>query len=406
MKTTVKYISLALLPTVLIASAAFGQGAPAPSSNPLNGFTNPLELGLVIVAVLLLIVIAVLASLLKGLGRQNTNIHIKNNEGKPVEKPRQIRTTWVRGSTVIALLLSATGAFAQDATSVYPKAPQLDWFIIVMLLFITLEFVMILTLISTIKRMFKANGIISDVVLQQVAVEAKAAKVHKPSFMQKFLTKAVPLEQEEAITFDHEYDGIRELDNSLPPWWLYGFYISIVFAFVYMFHFHVVDTGNLQAAEYQQELADADAKKNELLKKMAAKGEVMVNEDNVTYLTDAAALAAGKATFDGLCSSCHGTNAQGGIGPNLTDEYWLYGGSIKNIFKTVTNGTPNGMQSWKSQLSPKNIQDVSSYVKSLLGSKPAGAKEPQGDLYKEETTVPDTTAAKQDTVAIKTVGAK
>ncbi|UPT68698.1 MAG: c-type cytochrome [Sphingobacteriales bacterium JAD_PAG50586_3] len=379
-------------------------------------FFNPTQSGLIIVAILLLVVIAVLSSVLKGLARQNTNINIKNNEGKSKYQTPEIKTSWVRGASVIVFILFSTvSAFAQGAAAVETvqttqvKPPSIDPFVIIMLLFIILEFSIIIGLIASIKRLFVANGLMADaVLLEEVAVEAKVQKAKKPSFMQKWLTRAVPIEQEEAIVFDHEYDGIRELDNSLPPWWLYGFYISIAFAAVYLLHYHVFDTGNLQAAEYKQELADADATKAELMKKMAEKGEVMVNEENVTTLVDATSIANGKATYDGMCIACHGDKAQGNIGPNLTDEYWIYGGSIKNIFKIITNGTPNGMQSWKSQLSPKNIQEVASYIKSINGSKPAGAKAPQGDLWKEEVVAPvDTASAKADsTVAQKTAGVK
>ena len=401
---------------LLFANTAFGQTESVKTAQWWDSFFNPTNSGLIIVAILLLIVIAVLSSVLKGLGRQNTNIHIKNNADKPKYVEPKIHTTWVRGASVVALMvLSTLSAFAQDAAtaapaqSVYVKPPSIDLFVIVMLLFIILEFAIIIALIASIKRMFVANGLIADaVLLEETVTEAKIQKARKPSFMQKWLTRAVPIEQEEAIVFDHEYDGIRELDNSLPPWWLYGFYISIAFGVVYLLHYHVFDTGNLQAAEYKQELADADATKADLMKKMAAKGEVMVNEENVTTLTDATSMANGKATYDGMCIACHGDKGQGNIGPNLTDEYWIYGGSIKNIFKIITNGTPNGMQSWKSQLSPKNIQEVASYIKSLNGSKPAGAKAPQGDLWKEEVAAPvDTAAAKADsTVAEKTVGVK
>jgi len=412
MKSRVNKIKLiAGITALLFSGAVFGQTEAVKAAQSWDAFFNPTHSGLIIVALLLLIVITVLASVLKGLGRQYTNIEITKHDGKLVEDKHETRTTWVRGASVIALVvLSTVTAFAQDATATVataaveqvtqPKPPVLDPFVIVSLLFIILEFTIILALIASIKRLFVANGLVADaVVLEEFAVKAKIEKARKPSFMQKWLTRAVPIEQEEAIVFDHEYDGIRELDNALPPWWLYGFVISIVFAFVYLFHYHVLRTGDLQGAEYAQELTDADADKAELMKKMAAKGEVMVNEETVTLLTDAASLANGKATFEGMCIACHGDKGQGNIGPNLTDEYWVYGGSIKNIFKTITTGTPNGMQSWKSQLSPKTIQEVSSYIKSLAGSNPAGAKAPQGDLWKEEVAAPkDTAVVKADSV--------
>lgn len=393
---------------MLLASNAFGQSEQIKTVTAWDDLLNPTHSGLIIVMILLLIVIAVLSSLLKGLSMQNTNIQVKKHDGKLVEHKDEIKTTWVRGASVIALLiLSTVSAFAQGAAAAaepapvaIPHPPSIDPFVVICLLFIILEFAIIVALISSIKRMFKANGLVADaVILEETAKEAKVIKERKPSFMQKWLTKAVPVEQEAAIVFDHEYDGIRELDNSLPPWWLYGFYISIVFAVIYLVHYHVLSTGDLQAAEYKQELVDADAKKAELMKKMADKGEVMVNEDNVTVLVDAASISNGKLTYDNMCATCHGDKGQGNIGPNLTDDYWLYGGSIKNIFKTISNGTSNGMQSWKSQLSPNTIQLVGSYIKSLKGSNPAGAKAPQGDLWKDEAAPKDTSVVAADTVA-------
>lgn len=186
---------------------------------------------------------------------------------------------------------------------------------------------------------------------------------------------AVPIEREEEIMLDHEYDGIRELDNNLPAWWVYMFYLTILFSGVYLAYYHFLG-GNLQEAEYKEEIAIAEKHKASLANS--------INEANVTVLTDEARLANGKTLYSQYCGACHGKSGEGGVGPNLTDEYWLHGGNIKDVFKTITNGVPQkGMISWKAQLSPAQIQEVSSYILSLKGSNPANAKEPQGDLYKE-----------------------
>lgn len=385
------------------ASAAAATAAVAPVevvAKPI--YENPVYIGLTIVAFLLLVVIAVLSSVLKGLGRQHTNIEIKKHKDDVKVESPGIRTTWVRSASVIALLfMLANSAMAQsESAAIYPKPPNIDWLMVLFLLFILFEFVIIIVLISSIKKLMVANGLIADaVVLAESAAEAKVAKARKPSFMQKWLTRAVPIEQEKSIEFDHEYDGIRELDNSLPPWWLWGFYISIVFGIFYLFHYHVLGTGSLSAAEYNSELVQADLDKEAYIKTMEAKGEAVVNEENVTLLTDASSLQAGAAIFKGQCAACHAENGGGKIGPNLTDEYWIYGGSVKNLFKIISNGTPNGMTSWKGVLSGKDIQDVASYVKSLKGSNPAGGLPPKGDIWKdEEVKAPtDSTAAKQDT---------
>lgn len=218
----------------------------------------------------------------------------------------------------------------------------------------------------------------------------------KETWWDKLMTKmtdAVPVEKEEAVMTDHEYDGIRELDNNLPPWWVYGFYVTIIFAFIYIFHFHIFKTGDLQAAEYDKEMADAKAEVEAYLKSQANN----VDETNAELLTDAAALSEGKTIFETNCWQCHKKDGGGQTGPNLTDEYWIHGGDIKDVFKTVKYGvTSKSMPSWKDQLTPMQIHKVSSYVKSLGGTNPTDAKAPEGDLYSEkpkeenkETTVPE-----------------
>lgn len=216
------------------------------------------------------------------------------------------------------------------------------------------------------------------------------------------LTDAVPVEKEEVVMTDHEYDGIRELDNNLPPWWVYGFYVTIIFAFIYLFHFHVFKTGDLQAAEYDREMADAKAEVEAYLKSQANN----VDETNAELLTDEAALAEGKTIFETNCWQCHKKDGGGQTGPNLTDKYWLHGGDIKDVFKTVKYGvTSKSMPSWKDQLTPVQIHRVSSYVKSLGGTKPAEPKAPEGDLYEEgakkEKTEIENTSAESDTLSVK-----
>lgn len=192
------------------------------------------------------------------------------------------------------------------------------------------------------------------------------------------LTDAVPVEREDEIVFEHEYDGIRELDNNLPPWWKYMFYISIVFAVVYLFHYHVIGSGALPMEEYQIEMAEAALQKEAYLKKAAN----LVDESTVEAFTDEANLAKGKSIFITYCLACHGSQGEGGVGPNMTDEYWIHGGGIKNIFKVIKYGVPaKGMIAWQTQLKPQQIQQVSSYILTLQGTNPPNQKEPEGERY-------------------------
>lgn len=195
------------------------------------------------------------------------------------------------------------------------------------------------------------------------------------------LTASVPVEKEKDVLLDHDYDGITELDNQLPPWWKFLFYFTIVFAVVYMLYFHVFNIGNLQEEEYA-----AEVKQFEIQQTALQKTSVMINENTVTILTDAGSLFSGKEIFTKNCAACHGNYGEGLVGPNLTDDYWINGGSIKDIFRTIRDGVPEkGMISWKSQLNPKQMQEVGSYIKSLYGTNPPNAKPPQGEKYVEQT---------------------
>ena len=171
----------------------------------------------------------------------------------------------------------------------------------------------------------------------------------------------------------HDYDGITEYDNDLPPWWKYGFYLTIVFAFAYVGYYHVFNAGQLQTAEYAAEMQQAA-----LL--VSADADDPNKVTTYVALTAPADLSAGKALFVTNCAPCHGANAEGKVGPNLTDEYWLHGGEINKVYKTIKFGVPSkGMVAWKGKLAGKQILQVASYIQSVQGTKPAGAKEPQGE---------------------------
>lgn len=189
------------------------------------------------------------------------------------------------------------------------------------------------------------------------------------------------IEEEKEIILDHDYDGIRELDNNLPPWWVYSFYATIIFAIVYMVRFEVL---NDYSQDEEYEMAVAEAKIQIAEWKKTAKDLVDVN--TVTLLTDASDLSSGKKLYETNCIACHKSDGGGGIGPNLTDPNWILGGGVKNVFKTISEGgrAGKGMIAWKSELKPLEMAQVSSYVISLGGTTPAEPKAPEGDVWRDE----------------------
>lgn len=197
----------------------------------------------------------------------------------------------------------------------------------------------------------------------------------------KKLLGSKPIEEEGEIILDHNYDGIRELDNRLPPWWVYMFYATIIFGVVYLARFHMFGDYD-QAQEYEQEVAEAQIAIDEY--KKTAKDLVDVN--TVELLTEASDLSAGKAVFETACVACHMPDGGGGIGPNLTDEYWILGGGIKNVFNTIAEGGRDGkgMIAWKQTLKPLEMAQVASYVIQMQGTTPANPKAAEGDIWIDE----------------------
>ena len=207
--------------------------------------------------------------------------------------------------------------------------------------------------------------------------------------------KSVSIDKEQDVQLDHDYDGIKELDNSLPPWWIYGFYFTILFAGVYMYRYHISKSAPLQVEELAAEKIQAEREKVAYMATLANN----VDETSIAYNPTAELLTEGKAIFVKNCVSCHGPEAQGAsIGPNLTDEYWIHKGGIKDIFKTIKNGVQEkGMIPWGQQLSNAQIAAAATFIKSLQESHPANPKSPQGDKYEEESE----NAGSSDSVAVE-----
>lgn len=221
---------------------------------------------------------------------------------------------------------------------------------------------------------------------------------------QLFGTGAVAIEKEADIMIDHPHDGIYELDNRLPPWWVSMFYATIIFAFGYMFYYHYLYPEQNMLSEYKESVRKADILKADVAERQAN----LVNEKSVVALTDPKDISAGKDIFIGKCAACHGQKGEGGVGPNMTDEYWLHGGGIKNVFTTIKYGVPDkGMISWQGQLSASEIQHVASYLLTLKGTNPPNPKAPQGTIYTPEAAgatpaAGDSTGVKKDTAKVVT----
>jgi cytochrome c oxidase cbb3-type subunit 3 len=290
---------------------------------------------------------------------------------------RQFIPSWLRILIVFFSIFIAAEYFIDSGSMpAFIKYPLLSLFLLLVL------FILIAT--------EGIVGAMDNILYQSLDDEAKArydAKRQKESrfsiwikttYKKMLGTKA--LEEEHEIILDHNYDGIRELDNDLPPWWLYGFYASIIFAAVYLIKYHVFSSDN-QYDELETEYAEAEIA-IEAYKKTA---KDLVDFNTVELLIDASDLSNGKKIFETNCVACHKADGGGGIGPNLTDEYWILGGGIKNVFKTISEGGRDGkgMIAWKQSLKPAEIAQVASYLLQFQGSTPAEPKAPEGDIWEK-----------------------
>ncbi len=295
-----------------------------------------------------------------------------------------LKTNWTKISGILlAIFFSPVILMAQaeanPATSLLDD-PLLSFYIVVVFIFIVAILVLVVAL-----YMLQVLNYMAKMAAKEKAEKLGIVFKEAPSLWANLWQKAndfVPVEKEADIMLDHNYDGIRELDNHLPPWWTALFYGTIGFAFFYLIFFHVIDTlpGSIQ--EYDTEVAFAA---EQLKKNQAANPVADINENNVEATIEPLAIAEGKQVFLNNCASCHRPDGGGDIGPNLTDEYWLHGGGIKDIFKVVRHGV-NGtnMIAWEGFISPEKMKNVSSYILTIKGSNPVNPKKPQGDLFKPE----------------------
>ncbi|OUS01968.1 cytochrome C oxidase subunit III [Flavobacteriales bacterium 33_180_T64] len=292
--------------------------------------------------------------------------------------------SWIRVPVVFFIIFAITEyVIDSGGEPAFIKEPLVSLF----LLLVCLILVAIEAIISA----------LDNVLYQCLDKEAKArynAKRHATPKLIKWIkntyTKSLgqkPIEEEHDIILDHNYDGIKELDNDLPPWWKYGFYASIIFAFAYMAKYHIFN-GDNQIQELEADIAQAKID-IEVYKKTAKN---LVDFNTVSLLTNASDLGNGKQLFETNCVACHKVDGGGGIGPNLTDKNWILGGGIKNVFKTISEGGRNGkgMIAWKQSLKPSEIAQVASYVLQFQGTIPAEPKAPEGSIWVDDTeTVED-----------------
>lgn len=368
------FIPILLLFLSVVARAQDeGQAAKEVTSS-----TNMLAITMIVVAIILAFVVYALGQVLIALSRQ---VLEKQKAAKNV-----LPVVMLAGFSLLGNMVHAQDMAEDAAIKIVPNYGGLSG-----TAFWTLTTVIIVEIIAILFMMSYINRMKTELMPEKIKKPLRLLEWWK-RMDKKVFTAAVPVEKEMDIQLDHEYDGIKELDNSLPPWWKWGFIITIFFSAVYLFHFHVFGSGKNPQEEYEAELVQATRQ----MEAYAAKNKDKVDEDNIV-MGDASAIAAGRDIFQQTCWACHGKLGEGGAGPNLTDEYWLHKGSLNDIFHSIKLGYPDkGMQAWEKQYSPKQISDLASFIRSIKGTNPPNAKAPQGEIY-TETSLADsatvTTAA-------------
>lgn len=332
---------------------------------------NPVALTLLALILVLLLVIAILANVLLGTAKLHA------------DKQQNSTSTAVKTITVLLALFFPAISEAQEAAAATSSTSIAGLSATTFYLFIA---VLAIELLVILVMSFFVKSFLAK---EKVTVPVEITAERKLSFTKTWWEKInsfKPADQEASIDMGHDYDGIRELNNRLPPWWIYGFYMTIFVGVVYLWRYHIAETAPLSKQEFEIEWKRGEEQKAAFLAKAGSE----VDENTVVLLKDPAALEPAKAIFKQTCIACHGSEGQGNaVGPNLTDVYWIHGGSIKDIFKIIKYGWPEkGMKSWKDDYSPVQIAQLASYIKSLHGTNPPNPKEKQGELYQENNTAP------------------
>ena len=301
------------------------------------------------------------------------------NTKQAILKKRQNIAQKAGGITAVLLLLSLP-AMAQEAAATPPPAfdPTASAFSLISWIIIGLGVLNVGLIIGIIYGFDYYLKVVHDSSLDAILPDTGLSNLFSWEKLtgQKVVSKASTAE----TALDHEYDGIVELDNPAPPLFNYILYGTIIFAIVYWTVYHVTESAPLMVEEYKNEMAIANEQKAERMKLASNQ----VDENNVKVMTDASVIDDGKSIYKANCAACHGDNGEGKVGPNFADEYWIHGGGIKNIFKTIKYGVPEkGMIAWEKQLAPGQIANVANYILTLKGTNPPNPKEPQGDKWVE-----------------------
>lgn len=359
----------ALYRSLSIALLLAPVGAFAQSGSPAGASLNLTLIFMVSVAIVLVFGNMVLANVIRQLA-------------EAVREKNRKRKVSISAKVIPALLLlfaCSIGAQAQDQAAATPSfwtdpAPING--------IPRVQFLFLLALIVMGVGVLIAQALIARSLIREMRdIPVKMPPAHllfKKNIFDVF-NKSVAVEKEESIMLDHDYDGIRELDNDLPPWWKYGFILTIITSVLYLGYYHVWGGPN-QIDEYNAAVEKAEEQKAAYL----AKSGEQIDENTVTMIVDKAQLTDAQVLFNNSCAACHGADGGGTVGPNLTDDYWIHGGTLKDIFKTIKYGVKDkGMPAWDGNLSPKQMATVSSYIKTLKGTHPSSGKAPQGDLFVE-----------------------
>ncbi|MCC5919108.1 MAG: c-type cytochrome [Cyclobacteriaceae bacterium] len=285
----------------------------------------------------------------------------------------------------LAMFAAPHGVSAQESKSFWETFGQLEMEQQVLLGLLVTVIVMVILLLGVIvyliSFMYAQMSPATDAVEKQSAFAAWWEK-----FDEKYVTgKMTPIKEEKDKMLDHSFDGIVELDNHMPPWLKYTFYFTIVFGVVYFSYYTVLGIGATQTEEYQEEQRIAAIK----IEKAKQNALATIDENTVQFTTETPALTDGQRIFEANCAACHAKDGGGGVGPNLADEYFIHGNSISDVFKVVKYGVRSkGMIPWEDQLSPEEMQNVSSYVLTLVGTEPANPKDPEGEKMEMDSETP------------------